>query len=68
MEVFYCNECKEWFSFDEGAYYPIVEKATRFEPEQFSDIDCCCKCGTAVDMDLVIDDVVEFLNKKKVTI
>ena len=68
MEVFYCNECEEWFSFDDGAYYPIIEEATIYEPAQLSDIDSCCKCGSAVDTNLIIDDVVEFLNKKNVRI
>lgn len=68
MEVFYCKECEEWFNYDDGVFTPVEREATRFEPKEYSDTDHCIKCGSPVESDCVIDNVVEFLNKKQIRI
>jgi len=54
MEVFYCKYCGEWHD------------GTDLYQESDECIDRCDVCHNVVDN--VIDDVVEFLNKKGVEI
>ena len=66
MEVFYCKECEEWFSYDDGVYYPVISEATRYDVQQFSEAEHCVKCGAPVEVSTIVDDVVEFMNEKGV--
>lgn len=63
MEIFYCRECGKWFDYEDGAYYPVEREATFIDPKEYADTEICTKCGAPVEVDCIVDDVVEFLNK-----
>ena len=64
--IFYCRECGEWFEYEDGSYTPVGRESTWEEPAELSDTDCCVKCDAPVEIDCIVDDVLEFLNKKEI--
>ena len=65
FEIFYCVKCEKWHDLEDSDVLQIAP-ATSVDPAQYTDESYCNKCGYIIEDKYIVDDIVRYLNKKKI--